>query len=306
MKETRDMKSAGDGKSPAGQAGGTMGFLSPATRVDLHIHTTASDGSWTAAEVVERVKQAGIGLFSVTDHDSVASLAAAERLARAAATAFITGVEISASRDGRDFHILGYGVDYRFGPLVRLLRHNTELMEAADDESVRKLIAQGLPADYEEYLAYRHERSRGGWKALSYLIDKGLCSGVTDFFSNLFTAERGIVFPVFPSPQTVIEAIHAAGGKAVLAHPASQFHGTLLEATLDAFAGEAIDGVECFHPSHDRDDSLRAAKWCRRRGLLISGGSDCHGAFVPERRLGLPPLRLEELRLGTLLAGIEA
>ncbi|MDU4961883.1 MAG: PHP domain-containing protein [Sporomusaceae bacterium] len=276
-------------------------LLSPATQVDLHIHTTASDGTWTAAQLVERVKQAGIGLFAVTDHDSVGNVEEAARLAAAASVAFIAGVEISSSRDGRDFHILGYGIDLHSGPLTGLLRHNSELMAAADDASIRILIDQGLPLDYAEYLAYSHDRSRGGWKALSYLIDKGLCTGVDDFFQRLFTAEHGIAFPVFPSPQAVIAAIHAAGGRAVLAHPASRFHGTQLEETLDAFAAEAIDGVECFHPSHSAEDSRRAAQWCRRRGLLISGGSDCHGGFVPQRRLGLPAVCLADLVLAGLI-----
>jgi predicted metal-dependent phosphoesterase TrpH len=274
-------------------------------KADLHIHTTASDGSWTPAELVDQVRLAGIGLFAVTDHDSVGSLAATARLARETGLAFIPGVEICSTLRERQFHILGYGISPGSLPLNRLLTSNTQLMEQADDESIRQLVQQGLPVDFQEYRDYRRDPARGGWKSLSYLIDKGLCANVGEFFAKLFTVERSIVFPDFPSPRQVIEVIHAAGGKAVLAHPASEFHGTLLEETLDCFAGEAIDGVECFHPSHDAADSLQAFDWCKRRGLLITGGSDCHGGFVPERRLGEPALRLEQLRLGTLLETID-
>ncbi|KYZ75988.1 histidinol phosphatase [Anaerosporomusa subterranea] len=269
--------------------------------VDLHIHTTASDGSWTPAELIEQVRLAGIGLFAVTDHDSVGSLAATARLAREAGLSFIPGVEICSTVRDRNFHILGYGIDHQSKPLEGLLRHNTELMEQADEDSIHKLIAQGLPINYAEYHDYRHNPARGGWKSLSYLTDKGLCADVKEFFSKLFTAERGIVFPTFPSPQAVIATIHAAGGKAVLAHPGSDFHGTMLEETLDSFAEEAIDGVECFHPSQDDATSLRALRWCERHGLLITGGSDCHGVFVPERRLGRPVLHMERLKLESLL-----
>ena len=279
-------------------------MLKSATLVDLHIHTTASDGSWTPAELVERVQQAGIGLFAVTDHDSVANVTAAAGLAQAAGLAFIPGVELCSTMHGRDVHILGYGIDIQSTPLMKLLRHNTELMEAVDAESICRLIEQGLPIDYDEYQAFTHDPARGGWKSLSYLIDKGLCADVREFFGKLFTAERGIRFPEFPPPQAVIDTIHAAGGKAMLAHPGSAFHGTVLEELLDFFADEAIDGVECFHPSHDPATCLQAVSWCERHRRLITGGSDCHGAFVPERRLGLPSVRLEQLRLETLLAGL--
>lgn len=273
--------------------------------VDLHIHTTASDGSWTPAELIDQVRVAGIGLFSVTDHDSVESLAATARLAREAGLSFIPGVEICSTVRGQSFHILGYGIDHQSKPLRHLLRHNTKLLEQVNEDSIHKLAAQGLPVDYAEYCAFQHDPARGGWKALSYLTDKGLCADVREYFGKLFTAERGITFPDFPSPQEVIATIHAASGKAVLAHPGSDFHGTMLEETLDFFADEAIDGVECFHPSQDDATSQRALRWCLRRELLVTGGSDCHGAFVPERRLGLPMLRLEQLRLGTLLETID-
>lgn len=275
--------------------------LTAELRVDLHIHTTASDGTWTPALTVAAVKEAGIGLFAVTDHDTAANVVATGRLAAAAGLDFLPGVEISTTQAGQLFHILGYGVDPAAGELERILAANTALMEEVDHDSIRKLVAAGLPVDYDEFCAYRHDPARGGWKSLSYLIDKGLCRGVGDFFSELFTAERGIVFPAFAPPAAAIAAIKAAGGVAVLAHPGSDFHGPALEETLDYFAGEAIDGVECFHPGHDAATTGRAVAWCDRHRLLITGGSDCHGGFVAHRRLGRPAIRLSDLRLGRLL-----
>ncbi len=270
-------------------------------RTDLHIHTTASDGSWTPAELMVQIEKAGIRLFAVTDHDSVANIPASRQLARAAGLAFLTGVEISATHRDRLFHILGYGIDPDNAMLKNILRHNTRLMEEVDQDSVRKLIADGLAIDYAEYCAYRHHPARGGWKSLNFLIDKGLCNDVGDFFANLFTPQRGIRFPDFPPPAAVIAAVRAAGGIAVLAHPGSDFHGTELEATLEDFAGEDVGGIECFHPSHSAETTRQAVAWCRRKGLLITGGSDCHGNFVPKRRLGIPPVDLDQLILGDLL-----
>lgn len=269
-------------------------------RADLHIHTTASDGSWSVDKLIQELTSAGIGLFSVTDHDSVANVAEACRQAAQANIGFIPGVEICTTLKGQSFHILGYGIDPEAKPLARILAHNTELMEEVDHASIKKLIADGLAIDYDEYCAYRHDPARGGWKTLSFLIDKGFCRDVSDFFSNLFTSERGITFPEFPSPLKVIEIVKEAGGVPVLAHPGSDFHGPALEQTLDYFAGEQIEGVECFHPGHDAVTTRRAVEWCRKKRLYITGGSDCHGEFVPHRRLGMPPIEVEDLWLGRL------
>lgn len=270
-------------------------------KVDLHIHSTASDGSWRPQQLVAEVDKAGIGLFSVTDHDTVANLLLTAELAATADIAFLPGVEVSTTAGGRSFHILGYGINPAARELQQLLRHNTELLERVDRESIRKLIADGFAIDYAEYCTYQHDPSRGGWKSLSFLIDKGFCRDVHDFFANLFTVERGLDFPEYLAPETVIGAIHAAGGVAVLAHPGSDFHGADLEETLEQLGHEALDGVECYHPGHDEATTRQVLAWCKKKKLLITGGSDCHGGFVPQRRLGVPSIRLEQLRLGKLM-----
>lgn len=273
-------------------------------KVDLHIHTTASDGTWTPQELIAQVRKAGIHLFAVTDHDSVGNVAETKRLAADAGLGFLTGVEIASTLHNQSFHILGYGIDPECSELGRLLCHNTRLMEKVDDESIRELIRTGLPVDYDEYLAYRHNPARGGWKSLNFLIDRGLCRDINDFFTHLFTKEHGIDFPEFPHPSEVAAAIKTAGGVTVLAHPGSGFHGSTLEETLDYFESIAIDGVECFHPCHDAGTSRRAVAWCRQHKRLITGGSDCHGSFVGSRCLGMPEICLQELNLGELLKGL--
>jgi predicted metal-dependent phosphoesterase TrpH len=169
------------------------------------------------------------------------------------------GVEISVTLAGHLFHILGYGIDPEGEALQRILAANTALMEEVDHDSIKRLAADGFPIDYGEFCAYDHDPGRGGWKSLSYLIDKGLCTGVGDFFSELFNAKRGIVFPEFPHPAAAIAAIKEAGGVPVLAHPGSEFHGPALEETMDMFAAQDIEGVECFHPATTR--RRRSGRW---------------------------------------------
>ena len=155
-------------------------------RADLHIHTTASDGTWDPSQVVEAVCRAGIKLFAVSDHDSVANVAETKRLAENAGLKFITGVELNSTKDGHNYHILGYGIDIENKRLEELCRHNQKLLEQKDDDSVRNLIDRGWPLSMEEFKKYTYDPHRGGWKALAYLQDKGLCGDVNDFFRRIF------------------------------------------------------------------------------------------------------------------------
>ena len=157
------------------------------------------------------------------------------------------------------------------------------------------------PVDEAEFARYTYDRRRGGWRALAYLIDKGLCTGVGDFFQRIFTPEHDLGFPEFPAISEVITAIHAAGGAALCAHAASGFHGPGLERVLDILRTEKFDGFECYHSNHSEEGTQRLLQHCQKHGLLISGGSDCHGTFVPGRRLGQPLVTADMLRLDGLL-----
>ena len=210
------------------------------------------------------------------------------RIAAANGIKCLPGVEVCSTKDGMSFHILGYGIDTANKPLQELLAHNTYLLEKKDDDSVQLLIKQGWPLDFKEFQNYTYDRRRGGWKSLAYLIDKGLCSGVNDFFKRIFTAENDLGFPEFPPISEVIAAIHGAGGAALCAHAASSFHGPGLAQTLVELIEEPFDGFECYHSGHSEEDTQLLLTHCRAEGMLISGGSDCHGSFVPSRHLGKP------------------
>ena len=269
-------------------------------RADLHIHTTASDGTWDPAQVVQAVRRAGIEFFAITDHDSVANVAETKKLAEGANLHFITGVELNSTKDGHNYHILGYGIDIENEKLRELCRHNQGLLEKKDDDSVRNLIERGWPLSMEEFKRYSYDPHRGGWKALAYLQDKGLCGDVNDFFRRIFTAENDLGFPDFPSIEEVITVIHQAGGIALCAHLASDFHGAGMQEYLPRLANEKLEGFECYHSGHRPEDSRLLAHFCRRHKLYISGGSDCHGNFVKTRHLGVPFIDTDMLCLPQL------
>lgn len=270
-------------------------------RADLHIHTTASDGTWTPAELISAAKKANLGAIAVTDHDSVGSVAESQRLAAEAGLKFVTGSEICATKNGVMFHILGYSIDIANKNLLELLHHNESLLEAKDVESIALLEGEGWPVSTAEFARYDYDRRRGGWRALAYLQDKGLCRDVNDFFGRIFTKEHHLGFPCFPPISQVIDAIHGAGGVALCAHAASGFHGPGLDKMLAMLADEPFDGFECYHSGHDGANTRALLDHCLKNHLLISGGSDCHGTFVPGRNLGEPVIYTSDLYLPGIL-----
>ncbi|MBN1314189.1 MAG: PHP domain-containing protein [Anaerolineales bacterium] len=276
-------------------------------RVDLHIHTTASDGRWSAQQLIEQVLSTGIDLFSVTDHDSIGSVLKAQELANQNGLAFLPGVEISSKLDGAVIHILAFGIDIANQPLLDFLRTNESIMHQYNDSLIVMLIDAGYALDYAEYERYTWSRSRGGWKSLNFCIDKGLCHDVHSFFSELFTGDLTIKFPDMEPPAMVIELIKGAGGIPIWAHPGGRLvHGSN-EWNKDLIA-RMIDfglcGLECFTSQHDATQTKLCLACARENGLLVTGGSDSHGGFAG-RTLGNPVVNLVDLDLGPIMERIE-
>lgn len=265
--------------------------------VDLHIHSTASDGTWTPSELVAMAKQRGLQLIAVTDHDQVGNVAEVRRLAKDAGLHFVNGVEVCSSKEGLQFHILGYGIDENNKVLCELIGNNDQLLRDKDVDSIRVLEQEGWPVSVAEFENYSYDRRRGGWAALAYLIDKKLCTGVNDFFRDIFTKERGLAFPTFASVSDVIEAIHGAGGIAICAHAASGFHTKDVQQNLKILQNEKLDGFECYHSGHTVADTNLLLRYCKEHDLYISAGSDCHGTFVPGRRIGVPEVQFSQIHL---------
>jgi predicted metal-dependent phosphoesterase TrpH len=268
-------------------------------RADLHIHTTASDGRWAPERLIVELQARAIGLFAIADHDSVASLPQAESLAREAGLAFLRGVELSTLLDGHLFHVLAYGFDLDHPALVALLRENWARLNQGNEDTIRRLIEAGFQIDVDDYATYEYDRTRGGWKVLNFLIDRGFCTGVSDYFSNL-VSPFPVEWPSFPRPAEAIAVIREAGGVPILAHPGvSLRHVGVTDEALRPFLDFGIAGLECYSPSHDEATTCFCLDWCARHDVLVTGGSDSHGGFVG-RELGVPLVRAADLRLGEL------
>jgi predicted metal-dependent phosphoesterase TrpH len=268
-------------------------------RADLHIHTIASDGRWTPEQVVAEVQAREIGLFAIADHDTVASVAPAEKLAREVGLTLLRGVEVSTVLDGRLFHILAYGFDIGHPGLTELLRKNKARLDQQNDNIVHGLIAAGHEIDLDDYVAYTDDPTRGGWKVLNFLIDRSFCTGPRDYFDKLVNPLR-LKWPAFPHPADAIAVIRQAGGVPILAHPGISLRRVgVTEETLCPFIDFGIGGLECYSQYHEKGTTRLCLDWCDRHELLITGGSDSHGGFVG-RELGVPVVDTADLRLGEL------
>jgi predicted metal-dependent phosphoesterase TrpH len=268
-------------------------------RTDLHIHTIASDGCWTPERVCVEVQARNIGLFAVADHDSIDSLASVEALAQETGLAVLNGVEISSLLGQDLFHILAYGFDPSHPALDLLLQKNRAKLNQINEDVLHRLVAAGYEIDLDDYAAYEYDPTRGGWKALNFLIDRGLCTDVDGYFRNLI-AKLPTVWPLFPHPAQVIAIIREARGVPILAHPGNSMRRKAVTGEkLNRFLDFGIAGLECYSNYHDEATTRYFLDWCAHHDLLITGGSDCHGGFVG-RELGVPPVDTTDLRLGEL------
>ena len=269
-------------------------------KIDLHIHTSASDGTWSPEALIQNIINAGIKIFSVTDHDTVENIATVSDLTIDTNLTFIRGVEIDTYHDGQILHILGYNMDTENEGLNNILSKNRAFIEHQNKKSIAVLMKMGHPVSPDEYDNYKNNPERGGWKALNYAIDKGLCQSYKEFF-NLFDEKEDLfTMNVDVKPEEAISCVKQAGGIPVLAHPGSGLYGNDFKKTVLIALEMGIEGLECFHPENSPEVTKYCLEICKKNNIYITGGSDCHGEFVKKRRLGKPDIDLIHLKIWNL------
>jgi 3',5'-nucleoside bisphosphate phosphatase len=244
--------------------------------IDLHLHTTASDGTQSPEELVGRVTEVGIRALSVTDHDTMASVPAAARAAAAHGLAFVPGIEITAVWEGRDVHVLGYFLDPCEPALIDFLtRQQRERLERAR-EIARRLETMGAPIDIEGIVS----RPGGGPRSIARpvlaqaLVDAGHVTSVADAFDRFLGEDRGAFVPHQGRPPAeVVGLIGSLYGIASLAHPGVWKRDEIIPVLVEA----GLQALEVYHPEHDKGTQARYLELAKRYGLLPTGGSDYHG-----------------------------
>lgn len=265
--------------------------------IDLHLHTTASDGRLRPAELVARAAQADLSIISVTDHDTIAGLPEARDAAERSGIRLIDGIEITAIEEGRDVHVLGYFVDPRSDALTGFLRAQRFDRVRRVRAMADRLASMGMPVDIEPVLARASStegRSVGRPLLADALVASGHAADRREAFDRLLAFGRPAFVARYGAPVVdVVAAIHRAGGIASLAHPGL----TGVDERIAGFALGGLDALEARHSDHDATVEQTYRRTAQQLDLAVSGGSDFHGdASFHAPTLGLVSLPSEDFQ----------
>ena len=257
------------------------------SRIDLHLHSTASDGSLPPEEVVALAETAGVRVMSLTDHDSLEGIPVAQERAERAGIRLIPGVELSASEEGIDVHLLAYGFDPADATLGAAIDGYRESRRDRARKILTRLKGLGIRISLDEV----EEISGGGAIGRPHVAEALLRNGHIDSFNEAFQRFLGHHAPAYVPKQTVtletaVSIVKDAGGVTVLAHP-----GTLnRDHLIPGWARRGLDGIEVWHSKHEGSDIARYKGFAQLHGLLMTGGSDFHGARTPDVSVGSVPV----------------
>lgn len=243
-------------------------------KIDLHLHSTCSDGSSTPEEVVGRAAGHGLSVISLTDHDSVGGVARAQAAGEKHGVTVVPGSELSAQVDGRDVHILAYFVDIENERLVESLEKYRGERRNRAERIVRRLNRLGIRVMFEQVLAKADGAAIGRPHVADVLVEEGFCFSPNEAFHKYLGYGKAAYEEKYVmAPSEAVEVIHHAGGIAVIAHPVLYRSDDMLPTLVE----QGVDGIEVWHIKHRAEDSRRYEAFADEHGLLKSGGSDCHG-----------------------------
>lgn len=258
--------------------------------VDLHAHTTASDGSLTPTQLVIKAAGTGLAALAVTDHDTIGGLAEARSAAQSYDIEIVSGVELSVEDSEGRFHLLGLDFNADDNKLKSALAELRASREERNLQMAAKLAELNLPITMDEV---RDEANHGDVIARPHfaqaMLKKGLVSSVQDAFDRFLATGKPLYMPKrVLSPQDAIALIHRAGGIAVMAHPGLIPMGDAALAARIHTLGEAskMDGIEAYYSQHTSGQTARFLEIVAANGMVTSAGSDFHGTPKPHVFLG--------------------
>ncbi len=245
--------------------------------IDLHTHTTASDGRCTPDELVARAHAAGVDVLAVTDHDTVASCGAVAAGCAERGIAFVPGIEVTSVSDGVDVHVLGYFIDPGSEPLRDFLAAQRALRIQRIRQIVERLAALGMPLDADAIVRpglSDTSRAIGRPFVARALVAARHVMTEKEAFDRWLTPGKPAFVPRLAAPPSeVFERIHDAGGLASLAHPGLNHR----DSDIPGFAAAGLDAIEAYHTRHSPAATLGYTSLADHLGLAVTGGSDFHG-----------------------------
>lgn len=264
--------------------------------IDLHTHSTASDGSLTPLALVRYAAEKKLRAMALTDHDCVDGLDEAVAEGERLGIEVIPAVELSADHPDGTMHILGFFVDRRHEGFCGRLRRLQEARRERNPKIIQALQALGLEITYEEVIAASGGGQVGRPHFAKVLVQKGYVSSMQEAFERyLKKGAPGYVEKFRFGPPEAITAIHEAGGVAVLAHPFTLYkdHSVPLAPLLETLSQAGLDGMEVIYSTYSEEQARYYREQAERYHLLPSGGSDFHGAHKQGIDLGIGRGRLQ-------------
>ena len=258
--------------------------------IDLHTHSSQSDGSFNPTALIKEAHTAGLGAIALTDHDTVSGVKEAIVAGRKYGLEVVSGVEVSASHNGKPVHILGYGIDLRNDGLATLLDKLQKIRLNRNRQILEKLAARGIRIDEDE-LAATTPGLVGRPHIARILIERKEVSNFEQAFRK-FLRKNGQAYveaEKFPATES-IKAINRAGGIAVLAHPTTfDYSMKKLQEMVKEMADNGLGGIEAFYPGHSTKTSRKLVEMSEELNILVTGGSDFHGSIKPGIAIGGAP-----------------
>lgn len=277
-----------------------------ATRIDLHTHTTASDGILAPRDLVRAALEAGLDVIAVTDHDTLDGIVPALEAAEGTGLRVLPGVEVSALYEGHSLHLLAYGISPATPGLATRLRAISMGREERARAILDLLAAAGAP------LSWQHVTEIGrGTIARPHiaraLVEAGHARDVADAFDRLIGEGCPAYLPSGRlSPHEAIALVLEAGGQAALAHSLLPARPLDLDTALPVLRAAGLTGIEVYHSEHDAAATARLRRLAAAEGLWWCGGSDFHGPSKPHAALGSVPVPPEVLEQGPFPAALRA
>lgn len=265
-------------------------------RVDLHVHTTASDGQYSPSEIVHMALKIGLKVVGITDHDTTEGVAEAIEAARGTNLEVLSGVEISTDISRSEVHILGYFVAHRDPELCNVLsRFRASRLERAQT-MIDQLARMGMPLDWRRVRELASGESIGRPHVAQAMLERQYVSSIDEAFRLYIGRNRAAYVDRYKlSPAAAVQTILAAGGLPVLAHPLHVSH------LVPGLAGTGLAGLEAYYTGYTPDDTAFLLDLAAQHGLVVTGGSDFHGGQVQEgHELGGVPVP------GTVVEGLRA
>jgi predicted metal-dependent phosphoesterase TrpH len=262
----------------------------PVKQADLHLHTRFSDGTYTPEELVAQAKLHQLDAIALTDHDTVAGCARAAAACAAAGIEFVPGSELTSEQDDVEVHMLAYFLDTSDAGLLAELKRFQTIRQERIHKMCAKLNELGLDLQPQDVFAIASCESPGRPHVARALIAKKLCRSFDEAFDRFLKKDRPAHVPKCKmSAVSAINLIHRAGGLAVMAHPALNRTDEIIPALVEA----GLDGIEVFHTKHNAAANRRYMDIASKSGLLVTGGSDCHGMSKGRPLIGTVKLGYE-------------